>query len=112
MTTAEDRYRTLLDASCTLADQPTLKTLLHSLRDVLSKTCRLHGAHLYVLNSDGNSLHVLDFDREPDAPAIKIGTKISRIGAIARVLEGQEPVFLPDVSLEMLKHPDLAPFAA
>jgi len=112
MTTDEDRYRTLLDASCTLADQPTLKTLLHSLRDVLSKTCRLHGAHLYVLNSDGNSLHVLDFDREPDAPAIKIGTKISRIGAIARVLEGQEPVFLPDVSLEMLKHPDLAPFAA
>src|SRR5215472_14024885 len=108
----EDRYRTLLEASCALADQPTLKALLHSLRDVLSKTCTLHGAHLYVLSADGNSLHMLDFDREPDAPAINIGTKIARIGAVARVLEEQRPVFLPDVSQEMLKHPELAPFAA
>src|SRR5208283_2557932 len=45
-------------------------------------------------------------------PAIKIGTKVSRIGAVAQVLEEQKPVFLPDVSQEMLKHPELAPFAA
>jgi hypothetical protein len=30
---------------------------------------------------------------------------------VARVLEDLEPVFLPDVSQEMFKHPDLAPFA-
>ena len=59
-----------------------------------------------------DSLHVLEFDREADAPTIKIGTKISRIGAAAQVLEEQKPVFLPDVSQEMLKHPELAPFAA
>jgi len=112
MRIAEDRYRTLVEASYILADQPTVKALLHSLRDVLSKTCRLHGAHLYVMSGDRNSLHVLEFDREPDAPAIRIGTKISRIGTVARVLEEQEPAFLPDVSQEMLKHPELAPFAA
>ena len=28
------------------------------------------------------------------------------------MLEEQKPVFLPDVSQEMLKHPELAPFAA
>jgi hypothetical protein len=33
------------------------------------------------------------------------------IGAAARVLEEQTPVFLPDVSQEMLKHPELASFA-
>jgi formate hydrogenlyase transcriptional activator len=111
MTSAEDRYRNLLDAATALADQPTVKAVLHSLRGVLSSSCRLHGVFLYALSSDGESLRVLEFDREADAPAIKIGTKILRIGAVARALDEQEPVFLPDVSQEMLKHPELAPFA-
>jgi formate hydrogenlyase transcriptional activator len=111
MTSAEDRYRALLGASNALADQPTVRAILHSLRGVLSSSCRLHGAFLYVLGSDGESLHVLEFDREPDAPPIKIGTEISRVGAVAQVLEEQKPVFLPDVSKEMLIHPELAPFA-
>ena len=112
MTRAEDRYRTLLDASSAIADQPTVKAVLHSLRGVLSSTCNLHGAFVYVLEDDGETLHVFEFDREPDAPPIKTGTKISRIGAVARVLEEQKPVFLPDVAEEMLKHPELAAFAA
>ena len=111
MRSTEDRYRTLLDASTTLADQPTVKAVLHSLRDVLSSTCKIHGAHLYILDGGGESLQVLAFDQEADAPAIKVGTKVSRIGAAAQVLEEQRPVFLPDVSQEMLKHPELAPFA-
>jgi len=111
MTITEDRYRTLLDASSTLADQPTVKAVLHSLRAVLSSTSRLHGAELYVLNDEQDSLRVLEFDREADAPTIKIGTKVPRIGAAARVLDEQQPVFLPDVSQEMLKAPELAPFA-
>ena len=108
---ADTRYRALLDVSRAMVEQPTVKAVLHSLREVLSSSCRLHGAHLYVLGSDQESLHLLEFDREADAPAIKIGTKISRIGEPARVLEDLEPVFLPDVSQEMLKHPELAPFA-
>ena len=111
MRSTEDRYRTLLDASSTLADQPTVKAVLHSLRDVLSSTSRLHGTELYVLDDDEQSLHVLEFDRDPDAPAFKIGTKVSRIGAAAQVLEEQKPVFIPDTSQEMMKHPELAPFA-
>ena len=111
MRSAEDRYRTLLDASSLLADQPTVKAVLHSLRDVLSATCKIHGAHLWVLSSNGKSLQVLAFDREADAPAIKTGTTISCIGVTARVLEEQKPVFVPDISEEMFKHPELAPFA-
>ena len=111
MRSAEDRYRTLLNAPSAVADQPTIQAVLHSLRDVLSSTCDIHGAHLYVLDGGGESLHMLGFDREADAPPIKTGTKISFIGAAAQVIEEQKPVFLPDVSQEMLKHPELAPFA-
>ncbi len=111
MTSAEDRYRTLLDMSSTLADQPTVKAVLQSLRGVLSSTCSVHGAHLWVLDSDGETLHVLEFDREADAPPIKTGTRISRIGAAAQALEEQKPLFIPDISQEMLRHPELAPFA-
>jgi formate hydrogenlyase transcriptional activator len=110
-TAMDGRYRALLDVSSAIAEQPTVKAVLHSLRGVLSSTCRIHGAHLYVLSGDRESLHLLEFDREADAPAIMSGIKIARIGEAARVLEEQKPVFLPDVSQEMLKHPELAPFA-
>src|ERR1700726_1148900 len=109
---AHSRYRALLDVSRALVEQPTVKAVLHSLRDVLSSSVRLHGTDLYLLDSGQQTLHLLEFDREADAPAIRIGTKISRIGAAAQALEQQEPIFLPDISQEMLKHPELAPFAA
>ena len=109
---AYSRYRVLLNVSAALVEQPTVKAVLHSVREVLSSSVRLHGADLYLLDSNRETLHILEFDREADAPAIKIGTKISRIGAAAQALEQQEPVFLADVSQEMLKHPELAPFAA
>lgn len=108
---ADSRYRALLDASSALADQPTVKAVLRSLRDVLSTVCKIHGAHLWVVSGDGKSLQVLAFDREADAPGIKAGTRISCIGAPAQVLREQKPVFVPDISEEMFKHPELAPFA-
>ena len=111
MTTAEDRYRSLLDASSALADQPTVKAVLHSLRGVLASTSRLHGAELYVLSDDGDSLSSFEFDRDADAPAIRVGARLSRIDAVAKVLDEQKPVLVPDLSQEMLKHPDMAPFA-
>jgi hypothetical protein len=97
-TAMDGRYRALLDVSSAIAEQPTVKAVLHSLRGVLSSTCRIHGAHLYVLSGDRENLQLLEFDREADAPAITIGTKIARIGAAARVLEEQKPAFLPDVA--------------
>jgi formate hydrogenlyase transcriptional activator len=111
MASSKDRYRTLLNASYALPDQPTVKAVLHSVRGVLSSTCSIHGIHLYVLGEDGNSLRVLEFDREPDAPPITTGTKISCTGAAAQALEGRQPVFLEDVSQEMFKHTALARFA-
>jgi formate hydrogenlyase transcriptional activator len=111
MKSTEDRYRTLLDASSTFAHQPTVKAVLHSLRGVLSSTSRLHGVELCLLSDDGDSLYTFEFDRDADAPAIRVGTRLLRIGAVADVLDEQKPVFVPDLSQEMLKHPGLAPFA-
>ncbi len=110
-TITEDRYRMLLGASSALADQPTVKAVLQSLRGVLSSTSRLHGAELCLLSDDGESLYTFEFDRDADAPAINLGTKVLRVGATAQVLDEQKPVFVPDLSHEMLEHPDLAPFA-
>jgi len=107
----DQRYRALIDVSSAMVEQPTVKAVLHSLREVLSNSCRLHGVHLWVFGSERNSLHVLEFDREADAPTIKVGSRISRTGIVAQVLERQQPVFIPDISQEMLKHPALALFA-
>ena len=77
----------MLDVSAAMVEQPTVKAVLHSLRDVLSSSVRLHGTDLYLLDSGQETLHLLEFDREADAPAIRIGTKISRIGAAAQALD-------------------------
>jgi formate hydrogenlyase transcriptional activator len=107
---ADSRYRTLLDVSRAMAEQPTVRAVLQSLRDVLASTSRLHGVELYLLSHD-DSLYTFEFDRDADAPAIEVGTKLLRIGAVAQALEEQKPVFVPDLSQEMLKHPELASFA-
>src|ERR1700757_1853965 len=59
MEIAESRYRTLLNASTLLADQPTIKAVLSSLRTVLSSTSKLHGTELYVLDNDGTEFLLL-----------------------------------------------------
>ena len=97
-TITEERYRTLLDASSALADQPTIQAVLRSLRDVLSNVSALHGAEIYALDGEGNSLYLLDDDKEADAPQITIGTKIPCLGAVAEVVEKQKPVFVPDMA--------------
>ena len=111
MSIIEDRYRTLLDASSALADHPTIKAVLRSLRDVLSSVSALHGADLYVFSDEEASLHLVDFDKEADAPVMKIGTKVACIGSVAQVIAEQKPVFVPDTAQEMLKYAELAPFA-
>src|ERR1700747_2826029 len=112
MTLADGRYRTLLDASAALADQPTIKAALRTLRNVLSSISKVHGADLYVLDNDGNNFRLLDFDNEHDAPGIQIGSRIPFAGPAAEVFEDQKPVYMPDLWQEISEIPDLAPLAA
>jgi formate hydrogenlyase transcriptional activator len=106
------RYRALLDVSSAAAEQPTVEALLHSLRDVLSHVSAFHGAGLYLLSDDAKTLQLVAIDRPPDGPLIPPGTEVARGGVIARVLDEQRPIHLPDLSQEMLKFPQLAPYAS
>ena len=45
-------------------------------------------------------------------PPSKLALKFRELARPAQALEQQKAVFLPDVSQEMLRHPELAPFAA
>ena len=59
-------------------------------------------------------------DRVPGSPVhmpalasyLERGAKLLRIGLVAQVLDQQKPMFVPDLPLAMLEHPDMAPFAA
>jgi formate hydrogenlyase transcriptional activator len=113
MTSAtEDRYRTLLDVSSAIVEQPTVEAVLRSLRGVLSGIAAVHGTVLYLLSEDHETLQIMAFDQPPDEPALRRGTKISRIGVIAQAIDEQLPVYIADVSQEMLKHPVLSPLAS
>jgi hypothetical protein len=44
LTPTNRRYRALLDVSSAMVEQPTVKAVLRSLRDVLSSCCRRRGS--------------------------------------------------------------------
>ena len=111
MNVPEGQYSTMLAASSAIEDQPTIKDVLRSLRDVLSNVSRLHGADLFGLSDNGRLLHLLETDKEVDGPIIQVGTTIPCVGVCAEALEKREPIFLPNVAEEMLKYPELARFA-
>jgi hypothetical protein len=70
--------------SAALVEQPTVKAVLHSLREVLSSSVRLHGADLYLLDTGRETLHLLEFDRAVDAPAIRISQDLLTLAPAVR----------------------------
>jgi len=50
MTKAEHQYRTLLDATVAVADQPAIEAALHSLSGVLSNLSVVYSAEPYLLD--------------------------------------------------------------
>src|SRR5215475_12969810 len=106
------RYRALLDVSSAVVEQPTVEAVLNSLRGVLSNISVLHGADLYLLNDDGSTLQLYAFDRGPDEPPIGIGTRLPRTDTVSRVMDEQQPIYIPDLSQEMVKYAELTPFAS
>ena len=70
MNVPEGQYSTMLAASSAIEDQPTIKDVLRSLRDVLSNVSRLHGADLFGLSDNGRLLHLLETDKEVDGPLV------------------------------------------
>jgi formate hydrogenlyase transcriptional activator len=109
---ADKRYRALLDVCSTTVQQRTVQGVLHSVRSVLSNISGVYSAGLYLLTDDGKALKVIALDRASEGTPIPIGTEVTCTGVVVRVVEKNEPVYLPDVAEEMLKFPQLAPFAS
>jgi len=107
----EDRYRTLLDASSAVAEEPTVQAVLRSLRAVLANISALHGADLFLLTDGDKTLELFAFDRAPDAPSIPRGIQVACVGPAAQVIEEQQPRYVPDVAQDLLTIPELARFA-
>ena len=108
----DSRYRALLDVSSAIVQQPTVQAMLHSVRGVLSKISGVYSAGLYLLTDDGKALKVIGLDRASEGTPIPLGTEVACTGVAAQVLQTRKPVYLPDVAEEMLKFPQLAPFAS
>lgn len=106
------RYRALLGVSSTIAHQPSVQGVLHSVRNVLSNLSGVYSAGLYLLTDDDKALKVVALDRASEGAPIPVGTEVACTGVAAQVLQTGEPVYLPDVAEVMLTFPSLAPFAS
>ncbi len=106
---ADGRYRTLLEVSGAIASQPNLKAVLRSLRGLLSSVVVFDSVSLSLLSDNGNSVRLVAFDRGSEAYQVEIGTEIPHAGsAVGRALDGQKPLYIPDLQAELSKIPQLA----
>jgi len=109
MNAAENRYRTLLDVSSAIAAQPNFDAVLGSLRRLLSAVVAFDSISLLLLNSNGQSVSLIAFDRAPDSPAIDIGTEVA-LGqtSVGRAIHEQRSVYIADVQNELSQIPELS----
>jgi formate hydrogenlyase transcriptional activator len=108
--TARDsgRYRTLLELSTAIANQPNVQAVVQSLRRLLSSVVPFDSVSILLLNEDGNSLRVLAFDNDPRIPDIEAGAEVPLGSEFATAIEEQKPVFIRDIQLVLQKIPALA----
>jgi formate hydrogenlyase transcriptional activator len=107
-TTADGRYRTLLEVSGAIATQPNLKAALESLRRLLSSVVAFDSVGLLLVSDNGNSVRLVAFDRGPEADEFEIGTQVPHAGtALGRAIDEQKPIYIPDVQTELSRIPQL-----
>ena len=74
---SDGRYRALLDSPSAISEQLSVQAVLVTSAE--SFPVRSVAPTLGVLGRWPH-LHILEFDREANAPAIRIGTEVTRIG--------------------------------
>ncbi len=113
LNTSENRYRALLDVSNAITNQPTLETLLHSLRTVLSKLTEFDSVALYVLSDDEVTVQLFAFDSEPGGLDIRPGLVVQRhCAAVDEILTRSEPLYVERLACVVRDIPELAHYAA
>lgn len=105
----ESRYRTLLKISSAVAAQPDVQTVVRSLAGLLSAVLTFDSIALLLLDDARHTLTLHALEKGVDDPGIEVGTEISFAGtAVARAIENQAPVFIPDAKEEMRKIPNFS----
>ena len=105
----ESRYRTLLKIPGAIASQPKVDAVLRSLAGLLSNVVAFESVALLLLDGEGQTLTLRALEHGTYDPGIEIGTQIPYAGtAVARAIEEQVPVFIPDTKQELSKTPEFA----
>jgi formate hydrogenlyase transcriptional activator len=108
-TEEEGRYHTLLKISSAVASQPNVDTILRSLAGLLSNVVPFESVALLLLDGPQKTLTLRAFERGVHDPGIEVGTEYPYAGtAVARAIEEQTPVFVPDAKQEITKTPEFA----
>ena len=102
------RYRTLLELSSAIANQPSVQEVVRSLRRLLASVVPFDSVSILLLNDDGNSLRILAFDNDPKIPDIQAGTEVPLLSEISTAIEEQRPVFITDMQAVLQKAPAFA----
>ncbi len=105
----QNRYRALLKISSTVGSQPNVDAVIHSLADLLSNVVAFESIALLLFGTSRHRLILRALERGRHDPGIEVGAEIPYAGtAIARAIEEQVPVFVPDAKQEIAKIPELA----
>lgn len=106
---SESRYHTLLRISSAVATQPNVQAVVRSLAGLLSTVVTFDSVALLLLDDARHTLTLHALERGVDDLGIEVGTEIAFAGtAVARAIEEQVPIFIPDAKEEMRKIPQLA----
>ena len=105
----QSRYRTLLKISSAAAAQPNVQAVVRSLTGLLSTVVTFESVALLLLDDSQQTLMLHALERGAHDPGIEVGTEIPYVGtAVARAIEEQVPVFVPDAKQETMKTPAIA----
>lgn len=103
------RYRALLKIPGTVAAQPTVDAVLHSLATLLSNVVSFDDIALLLFDPSGQRLMLRALERGRHDRGVEVGTEIRYAGTeLGRALEQQVPVFVPNVKRELANYPELA----
>ena len=102
MDQAAGRYRTLLELSNAITNQPSLRDLLQNLHQLLPAIVPCDSAAVLLLAGSGESLRLGAFERGSAGPNLEIGIEGPCAGtAPGRALQEQRPIYVPDYRTEL-----------
>jgi len=101
-TLVDGRYRTLLEVSSAIAQQPNLQAILTSLHRLLSAVVPFESVAILLLAEDGQSVRVTAVEADSPGGNVHVGTEFAHMGTLVeRVMNERQPIYIPDMPAEL-----------